>query len=115
MPFHLSRSRLYLLPGGRPARRMCYLLSYHVKRTVAQGNLRVVTGPLKSLFPLPLPTPKKSKRACCQSERLLRGPAGGQAKSSSKRVLRLLVYNELYLRQCKGVRTPCRKDELCYE
>src|SRR5260221_5856631 len=53
--------------------------------------------------------------ACCQSERLLRGPAGGQAKSSSKRGLRLLVYNELYLRQCKGVRTPCRKDELCYE
>jgi hypothetical protein len=32
-------SELYLLPGGRPAHRMCYLLSYHVKRMVAQDNL----------------------------------------------------------------------------
>jgi hypothetical protein len=52
----------------------------------------------------------------CKENGCARQPAGGQAKGSSpKRGLRLLGYNKLYLRQCAGVRTPCRKDELCYE
>jgi hypothetical protein len=39
MPPYLTISRLYSLTDGRPVRRIFYLLSYHMRRTIAQGNL----------------------------------------------------------------------------
>src|SRR6266496_4001837 len=67
----------------KPVRRICYLLSYHMRRMVAQGNLLGEEG--KSALP----------------------PATGATL--------LVEYNAPCPLCYAGVRTPCRKDELCYE
>src|SRR5258708_14025456 len=44
---------------------MYHEILYTIMRELAVP-FRVLSGLLKNLFPLPLPAPKKSKRACCR-------------------------------------------------